>query len=165
MALLLVAIVAAVTFAVVCVQFEVLVSDQSDPERTDTATVDVTVIRDTFAPRFLSTPYSTIVDFNAVVGSSIFRVTATDDDQVVSTPRSGRAHGPWTDRLGGRCTDRLGGRWTDRLGGQTGWVDVRETCERRGEAHMFFPKRIDTTFSRIKFDVECVGRVDWMLDG
>ena len=119
MALLLVAIVVAVTFAVVCVQFEVLVSDQSDPERTDTATVDVTVIRDTFAPRFLSTPYSTIVDFNAVVGSSIFRVTATDDDQVVSTPRSGRAHGPWT--------DRLGGRWTDRLGGQTGWVDVGQT--------------------------------------
>ena len=132
----------AVTFAVVCVQFEVLVSDQSDPERTDTATVDVTVIRDTFAPRFLSTPYSTIVDFNAVVGSSIFRVTATDDDQVVSAPRPGRAHGPWTDRLAGRWTDRLagrwtdrlgkrwtdklgdrqaGGRWTDRLGGQTGW--------------------------------------------
>lgn len=131
---IIVAIVVAVTFAVVCVQFEVLVSDQSDPERTDTATVDVTVIRDTFAPRFLSTPYSTIVDFNAVVGSSIFRVTATDDDQVVSAPRPGRAHGPWTDRLAGRWTDRLGKRWTDklgdrqagggwteRLGGQTGW--------------------------------------------
>ena len=137
---IIVAIVVAVTFAVVCVQFEVLVSDQSDPERTDTATVDVTVIRDTFAPRFLSTPYSTIVDFNAVVGSSIFRVTATDDDQVVSAPRPGRAHGPWThrlvdvghtgwvdrqagwtDRLGGRWTDRLGGRWTDRLGGR--WTD------------------------------------------
>ncbi|XP_076458559.1 protocadherin Fat 1-like [Babylonia areolata] len=64
--------------------FDVLVSDQSDPERTDTATVDVTVIRDTFAPRFINVPYSTVVGFNTAVGTSIFRVTATDDDLVVS---------------------------------------------------------------------------------
>ena len=65
-------------------QFEVQVSDQSDPERMDTATVDVTVVRDSFAPRFLSTPYNTVVAFNTAVGSSIFRVSATDDDLVVS---------------------------------------------------------------------------------
>ena len=80
----------------VCVQFEVLVSDQSDPERTDTATVDVTVIRDTFAPRFLSTPYATVVAFNTAVGTSIFRVSATDDDQVVSDPHQGTTRG-WAD--------------------------------------------------------------------
>ena len=151
---IIVAIVVAVTFAVVCVQFEVLVSDQSDPERTDTATVDVTVIRDTFAPRFLSTPYSTIVDFNAVVGSSIFRVTATDDDQVVSAPRPGRAHGPWThrlvdvgytgwvDRQAGWTLDRQAGWTLDRQAGwtldrQAGWALGKRVKD--GVEHICFP--------------------------
>ncbi|KAL8559117.1 hypothetical protein ACOMHN_046165 [Nucella lapillus] len=62
--------------------FDVLVSDQSDPERTDTATVDVTIIRDTFTPQFINVPYNTVVGFNSAVGTSIFRVTATDDDLV-----------------------------------------------------------------------------------
>ena len=61
-----------------------LVSDQSDPVRTDTATVDVTVTRDTFAPIFVNTPYGTVVPFNAAVGSSVFTVVATDQDLVVS---------------------------------------------------------------------------------
>lgn len=62
-------------------QFNVIVSDQSQPAKTDTATVIVSILRDTYAPTFVREPYNTDVSFNAPVGTNIYNVEATDQDQ------------------------------------------------------------------------------------
>ena len=49
-----------------------------------TATVQVNVFRNQFTPQFVNVPYATTVQENTGVSQSIFRVTATDADQVVS---------------------------------------------------------------------------------
>ncbi|XP_046579033.1 protocadherin Fat 4-like [Haliotis rubra] len=61
-------------------QFNVIVSDQSQPAKTDRATVIVNILRDSFAPTFVREPYSTNVVFNVPIDTNIFNVEATDRD-------------------------------------------------------------------------------------
>lgn len=65
-------------------QFDIQASDQSNPERTATANVIVTVVRDSEPPIFIRTPYSSSVLETAEVGTSFYRVTATDADLKVN---------------------------------------------------------------------------------
>lgn len=64
-------------------QFNVVASDQSQPARSATATVIVNVLRSNFPPVFVNTPYSTGASIGIAVGTSIYRVTATDSDLLV----------------------------------------------------------------------------------
>ena len=50
------------------------------------ASVNVVVVRNQFEPVFENTPYQTTVSLATRVGSSVFRVTATDRDLQVSKP-------------------------------------------------------------------------------
>ncbi|KAK3089813.1 hypothetical protein FSP39_006721 [Pinctada imbricata] len=61
-------------------QFNVVASDQSQPARSATATVIVNVLRSNFPPVFVNTPYSTGASIGTAVGTSIYRVTASDAD-------------------------------------------------------------------------------------
>ena len=61
-------------------QFTVRGSDQRIPERTDTAEVQINVLRDTFPPIFVQEPYATSISENTINGTSVYRVTATDQD-------------------------------------------------------------------------------------
>lgn len=65
-------------------QFNVLARDQSSPERTATATVIVNIRRSNFPPVFVNTPYFTGVNVGSAIGSTIYTVTATDGDLLVS---------------------------------------------------------------------------------
>lgn len=63
------------------------VRDGGSPPRIATATVTLTVdvYRDQFTPQFINVAtYPRTISENSIVGSSITRVTATDDDRVVS---------------------------------------------------------------------------------
>ena len=56
-------------------------SDNRSPTpQSTTATVIVTVLRDLALPRFINLPAAIDLDENAVIGRSVFQVTATDDD-------------------------------------------------------------------------------------
>lgn len=61
-----------------------LARDQSSPERTATATVIVNIRRSNFPPVFVNTPYFTGVNVGSAIGSTIYTVTATDGDLLVS---------------------------------------------------------------------------------
>lgn len=61
-------------------QFTVQASDQRIPERTATSEVRINILRDRFSPIFIQEPYGTSVSENTVNGTSIYRVTATDQD-------------------------------------------------------------------------------------
>lgn len=62
-------------------------SDQRIPERTATAEVRINIIRDRFPPIFFNEPYGTSVSENTVNGTSVYRVTANDQDLRVSIYR------------------------------------------------------------------------------
>lgn len=62
----------------------VLASDQSNPEKTAFIDAFITVNRDQFLPRFQNEPYEVTIQEIENQGSSIYRVTATDFDLVVS---------------------------------------------------------------------------------
>ena len=55
-------------------------ADQYGRTNLNTATLTINVIRNQFTPRFLNEPYATTVNENFGQGTSIFTVTAVDDD-------------------------------------------------------------------------------------
>ncbi|XP_035826841.1 protocadherin Fat 4, partial [Aplysia californica] len=61
-------------------RFSVEASDQSNPERTATSNVIVTVVRDESPPFFINTPYSASTLETAALGTTFYRVTASDAD-------------------------------------------------------------------------------------
>ena len=65
-------------------QIHVEVSDQKNPEKTATATVQVKVKRDLYTPEFVSATDVDIDVNHAVNESSVITVQATDRDRVVS---------------------------------------------------------------------------------
>ena len=67
-------------------QFNVFARDIGTPVRTSSqpATVRIFVERNLNAPEFVNEPYSNNINFNAAPGSSVFQVTTTDADNVVS---------------------------------------------------------------------------------
>lgn len=58
----------------------VFVADGGFPSLTATATVDITVRRNLFAPQFQNTFIRVTISESTVVGSNITRVFATDQD-------------------------------------------------------------------------------------
>ncbi|XP_036359005.1 uncharacterized protein LOC115211772 [Octopus sinensis] len=61
-------------------EFTVKVSDNSEPEKTATAIVRIQIIKDQFLPVFISAPYSTSINYDVALNTSIFNVRATDAD-------------------------------------------------------------------------------------
>ncbi|XP_046579035.1 protocadherin Fat 4-like [Haliotis rubra] len=61
-------------------RFNVIASDQSNPERTSTANVIVNIIRDEAPPQFVQLPYDTVVLETTNIGTSVYRVSAIDSD-------------------------------------------------------------------------------------
>lgn len=61
----------------------ILASDNSNPERFTPVDALITVIRDQFPPIFIQQPYQTTLNEYSQSGSSVYRVTATDQDLVV----------------------------------------------------------------------------------
>ena len=62
-------------------QFIVKVSDQRSPDKTDTAIVNVKILRNVFSPQFINTPYTATIDENAPNGYTVFtNVKAEDKD-------------------------------------------------------------------------------------
>lgn len=59
--------------------------DQQTPEKTATAQVVINVRRNTQSPRFVSVPYDHTMSENTIVSSSVFTVSALDDDLQVGT--------------------------------------------------------------------------------
>ena len=60
---------------------------ESGIQKSDIATVTITVLRDSFAPEFLNEPYrvaSTLSERNTAVGTIIYNVSARDRDLQVS---------------------------------------------------------------------------------
>lgn len=64
-----------------------MASDQGSPVQQTTVDVYITVLRDEFPPVFINEPYVTVID-TAVSGSSVYRVTAIDNDIEVSHCKS-----------------------------------------------------------------------------
>ena len=66
-------------------QFRVVVEDNAvvNP-KSATATVTVSITRDTSPPRFIQDPYSTTINYDEQVGSSVYLLSATDPDLIVS---------------------------------------------------------------------------------
>ncbi|XP_060080745.1 protocadherin Fat 4-like, partial [Ylistrum balloti] len=60
--------------------FVVRVSDQSNPEKTDDANVQITVSRNNLSPAFVSPPFSTGINFDQSLGNSFYTVQANDND-------------------------------------------------------------------------------------
>jgi hypothetical protein len=55
-----------------------------DPKfATSNCTIDI--VRDNQPPHFINDPYSTTINYNLGVGGSVYTVTATDPDKVVSS--------------------------------------------------------------------------------
>lgn len=69
-----------------CLQLDVRAFDQGSPVLTATATVPVTinVLRNNNPPVFINVPYGRSISKDTQVGRSVFRVTATDADNLVS---------------------------------------------------------------------------------
>ncbi|KAL5018733.1 hypothetical protein ScPMuIL_004455 [Solemya velum] len=55
-------------------------SDNQSPAKTDTATVTITILRDTFPPEFLSEPYTAFISENSLNSPSVYTVSARDRD-------------------------------------------------------------------------------------
>ena len=49
-----------------------------------TATVTVSITRDTSPPRFIQDPYSVQINYNHGVGNVVYLLSATDPDLIVS---------------------------------------------------------------------------------
>ena len=66
-------------------QFRVVVEDNAvvNP-KSATATVTVSITRDTSPPRFIQDPYSTTINYDEQVGSAVYLLSATDPDLIVS---------------------------------------------------------------------------------
>ncbi|KAL5018737.1 hypothetical protein ScPMuIL_004459 [Solemya velum] len=60
--------------------FTVTASDNQSPAKTDTATVTITILRDTFPPEFLSEPYTAFISENSFNSPSVYTVSARDRD-------------------------------------------------------------------------------------
>jgi len=61
-------------------QFDIAVSDQSNPPRVISQTCSFDVTRDTVPPIFQRTPYVRSISENLAVGSSVEVITASDND-------------------------------------------------------------------------------------
>lgn len=70
------------------VQFQVQVSDQGNPEKTDTESVAITIKRDQYTPQFRGLPYEKDVNHTIQVNSFLMTVRAVDDDQKVRKIRT-----------------------------------------------------------------------------
>ena len=66
-------------------QFMITARDKGSPPRSavNTATVSVTVKRNSHSPEFLDTPYSTVIFRTLGTSASIMQVTAADRDETV----------------------------------------------------------------------------------
>lgn len=64
-------------------QISVRASDQRVPERVDDSVVVVDIIRDQNPPVFTNEPYGVTITDNQALNTSIFRVTAFDQDAQV----------------------------------------------------------------------------------
>ena len=60
-------------------------SDGAGRVATQSATVTVVVIRNENTPYFINEPYSRLIQENLPTGTSIYQVTARDNDDAVST--------------------------------------------------------------------------------
>lgn len=67
------------------IKFTVKVSDQRSPEKTDTATVTVTILRNQFSPQFLFTPYNVNIDENASRDYTVFSNVKAEDKDIQGT--------------------------------------------------------------------------------
>lgn len=65
-------------------QFRVVVEDSGCPSQSAIQDVTIFITRDKYPPVFENTPYKTFVDEDVNTGIEIFRITATDQDLVVS---------------------------------------------------------------------------------
>ena len=54
-------------------------------QKSDQASVEITVLRDSAPPRFVSTPYITSVPINQAVNSTVYTVRAVDSDLKVKS--------------------------------------------------------------------------------
>jgi hypothetical protein len=78
-------------------RFLVIVSDRGDEPRTATATLHLTVVdTNDVRPRFDRSRYECVVSENATVGSSVCRISATDDDVTPAFRRIRYAIEEWT---------------------------------------------------------------------
>lgn len=64
------------------IQLEVTLGDQEGRVNQNTATLTINVIRNQFTPRFLNEPYVVEINENIGTTTSIYQVTAVDDDPV-----------------------------------------------------------------------------------
>lgn len=63
----------------------IVANDNSNPSKTGFVEAFITVIRDQFPPTFIRTPYRQTIDEFTQIGASVYTVTATDQDLVVSS--------------------------------------------------------------------------------
>ena len=62
----------------------VVANDNSNPARSGFAEVFITIIRDQFPPFFVREPYAVQISEYTSIGSTVFNVTAIDNDLVVN---------------------------------------------------------------------------------
>ena len=65
-----------------------MASDQASVPKTATATVNIEIIRNQFAPVFNLQEYSAAVNDYYSTGRELFAATATDDDRLVALSRN-----------------------------------------------------------------------------
>lgn len=61
-------------------QFNVNVTDNSNPEKFDISSVIVTVTRNLQSPVFTNTPYTQTINYNQAINVPMFTATALDGD-------------------------------------------------------------------------------------
>ena len=62
-----------------------VVRDQTVEEKTATASVVIHIKGDDFDPYFIGAPYSATIKFNDAAGTMIIKLSADDNDKIVST--------------------------------------------------------------------------------